>query len=171
MARVHVLAWQVGYRGIVPDGFLDALDVDLLGEEWTAKLASRPEVPVATTERAVPIVADLDGVVAGIASYGPYRPVDHQTADEAQAEGLSELWMLNVDPDYWGTGVAQTLIAHAVEALRSGRSEPKAALWVLEDNLRGWRFYEKQGWLPDGRTKTEEIGGKQLVELRYTTSL
>jgi len=31
LARLHVAAWRAAYRGLVPDEFLDGLDVDARG--------------------------------------------------------------------------------------------------------------------------------------------
>ena len=45
---------------------------------------------------------------------------------------------------------------------------------MLERNPRGRRFYERQGWSLDtspGSHKTEEIGGVDLVEVRYRRDL
>ena len=67
-----------------------------------------------------------------------------------------------------GTGLAQRLNGRALTEL--GRTFPAttAALWVLEGNHRGTRFYEKEGWEPDGHTKSDELTGVALTELRYT---
>lgn len=72
--------------------------------------------------------------MAGMAAYGPHRPEPPELGD------WCELWMLNLDPTYWGAGVAQELNAHALQKL--GRLFPTAtaALWVLEENARGRRF-------------------------------
>ncbi len=170
MAHVHVLAWRVGYRGIVPAAHLASLDPVARAEAWQELLA-RAEAgdgqPVGPgTSISIPVVADLDGRLVGIASYGPYR-----SAGGTKPAALSELWMLNVHPEAWGTGVARALIDHVEERLRVDRPEPTAALWVLERNARGRRFYEKAGWAPDGATITETIGGADLVEVRYVKQL
>jgi hypothetical protein len=47
----------------------------------------------------------------------------------------------------------------------------EAALWVLEGNIRGRGFYEAAGWQIDGQTLVTEIGGSQLVEVRYRKRL
>jgi len=38
----------------------------------------------------------------------------------------------------------------------------EASLWVLRDNQRARRFYERLGWQPDGRTSSESYGGVEL---------
>ena len=52
----------------------------------------------------------------------------------------------------WGTGVAQTLLDAALERMRDG-GVTLARLWVLDENHRGRRFYEKLGWVEsEGRS-------------------
>jgi RimJ/RimL family protein N-acetyltransferase len=46
-----------------------------------------------------------------------------------------------------------------------------AVLWVLDDNPRARRFYEKHGWSPDGATKTGRHLGVDTAEVRYRISL
>jgi RimJ/RimL family protein N-acetyltransferase len=55
-----------------------------------------------------------------------------------------------VRPDHWGTGVANELHDAALAAL-SDCAEVK--LWVLEENRRARRFYEKNGWRENGETR------------------
>jgi hypothetical protein len=38
---------------------------------------------------------------------------------------------------------------------------------VLDDNPRARRFYEREGWAPDGRTKREELLDVEITEVRY----
>ena len=74
--------------------------------------------------------------------------------DGAGFAAIAPPWLngLYVRPEAWGTGVAGRLHDRAVEALRAGGVEP-ARLWVLADNLRARRFYEKRGWYLDGETR------------------
>jgi len=64
---------------------------------------------------------------------------------------------LYVVPEAWGTGVADALYEHAAAVAGSD-----ATLWVLRDNLRGRRFWERHGWRPTGE---EDASG--AVELLY----
>ncbi len=160
IAEVHVAAWQVGYHGLLPAQMLDAMSVERSAERWRVDLLA--EERTSTT-----LVADLDNRICAISSFGPYREVEGQVSPE----GTSELWMLNAHPDAWGTGVAQVLIAAAIDGLRSDYPATTAALWVLESNARGRRFYEKEGWSADGRTKVDTFAGQDVTELRYTRPL
>ena len=59
---------------------------------------------------------------------------------------------LYVRPEAWGTGVAARLHDRAVEELRAA-GVARARLWVLEENARARRFYERRGWRADGSTR------------------
>lgn len=159
MAEVHVQAWRVGYDGLLPDAHLAGLDVDRGTERWRTTILDGADGSTA-------LLAEVEGRVAGITQFGAYREVDGQPTPP----GLSELWMLNVHPDFWGGGVAQALMAEIVVRLGE-RPEPSAALWVLDGNVRGRRFYEKEGWSADGGEQRATIGAREVIELRYVRPL
>jgi GNAT superfamily N-acetyltransferase len=75
----------------------------------------------------------------------------------AAAEG-DELRALYVAPERWDRGLGRRLLEAA---------GPVRQLWVLEDNTRGRRFYERQGWRADG-TARMAFG---VRELRYVRDL
>jgi len=58
-----------------------------------------------------------------------------------------------VVPDAWGTDVARALHDAALAEL-ADCAEIK--LWVLEENRRARRFYEKSGWRPNGTSRVVE---------------
>ena len=154
VAAMHVRAWQTAYRGIVPDAFLDGLDVAARASRYDFD-GPGPGAPVTW------ITVDGDDVV-GMVSVGPGRDED--------LPGLGEVLALYVAPDRWRSGAGSALMDKA-DRLLIDAGFTEAALWVLEDNARGRRFYEAAGWNTDGRTKTVEIGGRELVEVRYRKSL
>jgi RimJ/RimL family protein N-acetyltransferase len=49
----------------------------------------------------------------------------------------------------WGTGVAQELHDAVLDRMRAS-GVGKARLWVMAENHRGRRFYEKLGWTDSG---------------------
>lgn len=150
---VHVRAWQTAYRGLMPDDFLDGLDGAVWAARWREHFGdgehSRND-----------LVAELEGRVVGAVSVGADR----------DGSGLGELWAINVDPDVFGTGVGQELFTAGVDRLR-GLGFERAVLWVVRENARARRFYERNGWHPDGTEKVDAFGGVDVVELRYSTML
>lgn len=79
----------------------------------------------------------------------------------------AELSALYVVPDAWGTGVAQALMAAALEAIRA-EGHDEASLWVGTDNVRARRFYEREGWVATDETRPSQLGPS---EVRYCLSL
>jgi GNAT superfamily N-acetyltransferase len=78
--------------------------------------------------------------------------------------------MINVLPAAWGTGVGPRLLAAATERLVAlGFTE--AVLWVVKGNARARRFYEREGWAPDGGEKRQVFGDRLVREVRYATPL
>jgi ribosomal protein S18 acetylase RimI-like enzyme len=134
-AALHVLAWQVGYRGMLPGEVLDNLDV----RDWAAGRRERLSLPGPQTR----LVAVRGGVIAGFVQFGPKRgEVDRTQFDEQ----IGEIYAIYVHPEFWGTGVAGELLRTALESL----PQQEVQLWMLEANERGRRFYARYGLHPDG---------------------
>jgi GNAT superfamily N-acetyltransferase len=153
-AAVHVASWQVAYRGMVPDDYLDALRPEHRLPTW--EVALRAEVPAGRV-----LVAEVDGEVAG---FGSYRP--HPTLGAPW--GL--LPTLYLAPAAIGRGVGAALLAAVLEGLAAEGYE-HVELWVHPGNHRARRFYERHGWTSDGTTQSEEVWGVELQELRMTIDL
>jgi GNAT superfamily N-acetyltransferase len=152
VARVHVGTWQAAYRGLVPDEYLDALDVDdriaAYGRFGTLNDPQRPMW-----------VADVDGAIVGFVMVGP-------SDDE---DGVGELLAIYVEADHWGSVVGVELMTRAIDWLSSRFAH--ATLWVLEGNERARRFYERGGWFFDGTRKEDDRGSFVLREVRYRIEL
>lgn len=145
VARVHVRTWQAAYAHVLPSERLAELSVERRAAQWR-------EWP--------PLVAEVDGTVVGFVSVGPSRDSD--------ASG--ELFAIYVDPDHWGTGAGRDLITAGERCLRE-LGHVDAILWVLEDNPRARRFYERAGWHHDGTRRPIEIFGTEVTEVRYRKHL
>jgi ribosomal protein S18 acetylase RimI-like enzyme len=155
IASVHVRAWQVAYREIIPEEFLRSLSIERRTEIWRENLRN----PDAETR-----VAEEAGRVVGWASTGASRDPD------AEPE-TGELWAIYVDPDAWGTGVGRALWQEAEAALRRAGFR-SVTLWVLEENGRARRFYEALGFRVDpGHEQMLERGGTSLREIRLRREL
>jgi GNAT superfamily N-acetyltransferase len=73
---------------------------------------------------------------------------------------------LYVIPERWGTGLAGELHDRALDVVRELGSE-RCHLWVLEDNARAKRFYERRGWRENGTTRVVEYPPNPL-DIGYT---
>lgn len=76
---------------------------------------------------------------------------------------------LFVVPSHWGTGVADALHIAAIDVSRmAGANECR--LEVLEANGRAHRFYERRGWVRDGRIRTADYPPHPLI-VGYTYAI
>jgi GNAT superfamily N-acetyltransferase len=155
IALVHVRSWQQTYRGLVPQEYLDSLDLDQRASSWRRELA-KPDSP----GRAI-LVLDSGGTLVGFASLGPARDADQNP------EQVGEVRAIYLLADAWGKGLGRQLMAAAVERLAAAGFE-QAILWVLDSNGRARRFYEAGGWFADGAVKDDDSRGFQMTEVRYT---
>lgn len=151
VATVHVRSWRAAYRGIVPDAYLDSLDVEERTEVWRGRL-SAPDAPTV-------LVAE-EGAVVAFACFRPW------SGGEKDPSVTAELAALYAVPEVWGRGVGRELLAATVAAMAAAGFRG-AGLWVLEANHRARSFYEAAGWRPDGSSVSEETEGRMLTELRY----
>lgn len=155
IARVHLETWRTGYEHVFGRERLAELTEQLPAREarWTRNLAEG---------RSTTFVAVADGDVVGFASVGAAREEDNPAA--------GELWAIYVLPAHWGRGAGRALLAEATEHLRA-QGYAEAMLWVLGDNPRARRFYERSGWRTDGGVKDETHLGLELAEVRYRRKL
>ena len=149
-ARVHALSWKSAYRGIVPDDFLEAIDVDAWAERHRRSMVEDPQDFVS-------YVAELEGEIVGWALGGPNRD---------SALGFSaELFTLYLLPEYVRQGIGRRLVRAVAESLVE-LGFGSLVLWVLADNRPARQFYEAMG----GQYVAEKqypIGGVSLVEVAY----
>jgi GNAT superfamily N-acetyltransferase len=151
---VHVRSWQVGYRGLLPDDYLDRLQPEERARSYLFGSCdpARPHTIVAAEEE----------VICGFATTAPARDVD--------VPGHGELCALYVDPPSWGRGIGQALISAARQRL-AGDGFDHAVLWVLVANRRARRFYEADGWVADGSRRDDQVWGAKVDEVRYRRHL
>ena len=152
LARVHVATWQVAYRGILPDHLLDGLTQTQFETSWRERIAS-----ISRTT----LVCERRHTIVGFAAFGPTRDRDQDAALTA------ELYGLYVESAHWSHGYGHALWQQVQEAFMGSRYE-SATLWVLAENVRARRFYEREGFaLEENMSKVEERAGFKLHEVRY----
>lgn len=154
VAAVRWRSYRVAYRGVLPDPFLDDLEILPPASFWTGRAAVPP------SDRHRLVVLGPTGQVHGFCDVGPTRDHDLDPAITGEVN-----W-LYVDPTATGSGLGRRLIAAGVEYLRD-RGLTELRLWVLAGNIRGRRFYEAGGWEPDGATRSWPAGEVAVEEQRF----
>jgi GNAT superfamily N-acetyltransferase len=90
------------------------------------------------------LLAEEDGVATGVAG--------------CRTEWLDGLYVL---PQFWSRGVGRALHDSVLERLRAEGCE-RCQLWVLEDNDRARRFYERLGWAENGTSRVVPFPPKPI---------
>jgi GNAT superfamily N-acetyltransferase len=154
IAQIHVRSWQAAYRSILPADYLRALSVPKHRALWNHIIArGMPRV----------MLAQRDDVTLGWITWGVSRDRDKTRRD-------AEIEAIYVDPLYWRRGAGRVLIHEAIEAAAS-ESYREITLWALEENHPGVRFYRSIGFTPDGASRTIEVGGKYVTEMRFRQTI
>lgn len=157
VAAVRIGGWRWAYAGLMPQAYLDAMSVEEDAARQRARLSGT------TDSRVANVVAERVGAVVGWGCLGPCR-------DQDVPDGAGELYALYTRPDHVSTGVGRALTRTLVErAAADGFSS--LVLWVLKENVRARRFYEKAGFTPDGAEEPFDVGGASVPEVRYARSL
>ena len=151
VGALHFRSRAAAYAGFLSPEALAYGSPEAMGEWWAERWKWEREDHRLT-------VAIVGGTLAGFTYLGP-----------SEDDGVGLLCAIHTDPAYVGTGVGRALMLDALPAL--ARLGDRAVLWVLADNIRARRFYERGGWVADGTTRTEEIGGEPVAQLRYGLSL
>jgi ribosomal protein S18 acetylase RimI-like enzyme len=177
ITRVRRESWLAAYAGIIDRALIDRA---------TATGGSAASPP--PYRRTLVAVGGDDPAVIGYAAFGPERTVvsailppvtpagGHASAapgdpltPAGRAGDTGELYALYVTPAWWSAGAGRALMGSVLTALRD-RPYARAVLWVLAENTRARRFYERAGFAPDGATNVlAGLGG--VLEVRYARDL
>jgi GNAT superfamily N-acetyltransferase len=146
IARVHVESWRTTYKGIVPQSYLEKLEVNARATRWEELLRGG-----STT-----LVAEDAGSLCGFINGGPLR--------ELLGEHDCEIFAIYILAGAQRHGIGKDLMHALAETLaRGGYQRP--LVWVLAENPSR-DFYARLG----GRRvadKLIDIGGAELVEVAY----
>ncbi|MEV4618888.1 GNAT family N-acetyltransferase [Asanoa sp. NPDC049573] len=153
IGRLHYDSRIAAYREFVPMAGLRALSPELLTAWWRERFGYE-----ADTHRLT--VAVDDDTPVGFSYVGPEEEFTPETG---------QLYAIHLDPAAQGRGIGRALMRDALAAMREAGWR-QAVLWVLEGNAHARRFYERGGWLPDGREREELMGAAPTRQLRYSRS-
>ena len=154
LAGIGGRAWNLTYRGIVPDPVLDEW-VAGAEEGWRNAFSTQP-----ADSAWRPWVAEDAGRIVGYITTSPAK-------DEwlPPPDGAGEVTNLYLEPDAIGTGVGRRLYEHGVEDLRRRGFKP-LVIWAFRDNARARRFYERMGLAIDADTDWV-LGGVPCPIVRF----
>ena len=131
-AYVHWCSWHEAYPDLVDPAYLEKLTLEKcedLAFKWPHNQL---------------IAKDKDRVI-GFVGYGEEGKGTPETG---------EIFALYVLREYYGKGAAQQLMKAGLEQLDH---YSQICLWVLKDNNRAIRFYQKCGFKPDGEEMNNPV--------------
>jgi len=146
ISRIYEESWKTAYNGIIPQDYLESIPEG----RWVNNL----EKPEWNT-----MVCIENGSYIGTSSFCKSRFKEYP--DEGE---IISIYFL---PEYWGKGYGKKLFEAVLDELKKLGFEA-VFLWVLEDNIRARSFYESVGFKCTTDYRSDNIGGKNLKEVRYT---
>ncbi len=145
ISNVYEQSWKYAYKDIIPQEFLDSIP----SGQWCGAV-DKPDMNTF-------VMIDGDRII-GTSCFCKSR-------FEAYGD-WGEIVSIYLLPEYMGRGYGRDLFRAAVDELKI-MGFKSLFLWVLEENHRARRFYEKHGFKNSGERLENNIGGKILYELRY----
>ena len=128
---VHYASWVETYTGLASQEFWDRASRERSVAIWRQQLEGGLDATV----------AEVAGEIVGVGVAGPSYERNGYAA--LRPRELSNLYVLAA---HHGTGVGQALLDVVVPPGTG------AQLWVARGNPRAVRFYERNGFVPDGAT-------------------
>jgi GNAT superfamily N-acetyltransferase len=154
LGLIYSQSYQAAFKDIIPDNILENI---FSPERRTDGLMK--ELSEGTPVNAILFYEDIP---VGLLTYGKHKEVDFD-------DSSIEIWRIYLLPTYWGQNVGIDLLDWGIKEIE-GKGYKKIILWVLEENSRARKFYEKMGFIHDGVTRVINVG-KELTDLRYIRDL
>lgn len=153
LGAVHAAAFQAAYQGLMPQTVLARYTPEARAAVFAEALRTRREEYYLFCEEQTPV-----GLAIVFNSHEPGAP-----------KSWGEIYAFYTTPDVWGTPLTHQAFSFCLDRLKR-LGFHTAKLWVLEDNERAVRFYQKHGFAPDGAAKllTLRVG---LSEIRMSRTL
>ena len=150
ISNIYERSWKSAYKGIIPKSYLDSIPKG----RW-AKKVDNPDWAT--------LVCLEDDKIIGTCSFCESRFPEC-------FPGYGEIISMYFLPGYTRKGYGSLLMKRVLEEMK-GFGFNQIFLWVLEENTRAIAFYEKMGFLKDGKSRTDIIGGKEVREVSYRINL
>lgn len=147
MADLQIAAWWATHADALGADVLGRLDLDGFRAQWATAVAAPPG----------------PGFAVLVACAGP-RVVGYVALSPGSIAGLE------VAPDERRKGHGSRLLSAAVDRLRQDGADEVSA-WVLAGDDARERFLAGSGMAADGRSRTLDLGGREVVECRWSATL
>ena len=149
IARLHAYSWQIHYRGIFNDAYLDHDVVQERLDVWQRRF----EKP--SKDQFVVLANDQDLLCGFGCAFFNHDPEFGSLVDN-----------LHVHPEWQGKGIGRNLMNHCIDQIAKLDQQFKMYLWVLKENHNARKFYERMGGRSVEQTTENNPGGGQAEILR-----
>lgn len=146
ISNIYECSWKYAYKNIIPQEYLDSIPKG----RWANSI---------TKEGMFNLVIIENGLIIGTS--GICRSRWKQYSDYGEIVSIYFL------PEYMGKGFGNHLLKRCIEELKRLGFD-RILLWVLEDNIRARKFYEKNGFVCSDEYLNDNIGGKEIREVMYS---
>jgi len=142
LAEIHVFGWRCAYKDFIPLSYLFCtMSVKKHYEMFLGFLnaENRTDETYVFEER---------NIIKGFMTLGNCR-------DDDKDESTFELQGIYVDPMFQRQKIGTIFVDFYIdEAIKRGKKE--ITLWVFDKNIESRLFYQKMGFIEDGKSKTIE---------------
>ena len=145
ISNIYERSWKYAYKGMIPQDYLDSIPAG----RWAGGI---------TKAGLTNFVCLEDGMMVGTACICRSR--------WEAFSGYGEIVSIYFLPEYMGKGLGSHLLKRCISELMQLGFD-RILLWVLEENARARRFYEKNGFVCSGTFREDTIGGETLREVMY----
>lgn len=143
IGKVYCDSWKSAYQTLLPQRYLNSLTA----ENCSPNKVSANDIVLAEQE-----------MVLGICHFSEAR-----NGDEKEWGEIVAIYLL---PEIWGSGQGSELLRYSLAKLKK-KGLKNICLWVLKDNIRARKFYEKNGFWISGNEREIEIAKCRVSEVEY----
>ena len=145
IGKIYEKSWKFAYNGIIPKDYLDSIS----GDKWLPHFENGSMNSLVLIE---------NNEFIGTSSYCKSRSKEFNDFGE-----IVSIYLL---PEHMGKGYGKILFEATLNELTK-LGYKNVFLWVLEENTRARRFYEKQKFKLSDKSNYINIGSKNLKEVAY----
>lgn len=148
-SRIYAMGWKAGYKKIFSEELLTEIPFDF----WVDRFNSNYD-----THRFEIAIINAEGKDIGAGGYGFSRDYDDSETGE-----VTSIYFLETA---WGKGYSKKLMDFMIGELKKIGCK-KVNIWVLKDNIRAQRFYEKYGFKRTGNEREITFKGESKMNIEY----
>ena len=154
IAMIYSKSFQQAFKGIIPDDFLkEKFAYERLKDRLYKELSEG---------NAISCIMYKDDIPVGMLTFA-------KDDDKERDNSEIDIWRIYLLPEYWGQNLGTEFMDWAIEELKTNGYK-KVALWVVKENVRARKFYEKVGFSHEGEIRII-MPGREINEYRYVKHL